>query len=477
MQVDSQTAQMLSARSVNTIGMRVVGALPTLCMVFVLYLLVHSITEAVRIIAAGGSLMCSLTNISFFCPMTNSLAHFQSGASLQISHQKLNELASQIDLNAKFSAVKTLPAQLHLQANWINDNVNSLIADASLTNDKVQMKALVSECATWSRNLHITARRVRGLQLTIRSFASRVVEVLPLVLDAWKNGKGTIASMRAGFASLKVESQKLIDVLRETDEALDGEREHASQFVARIMDKIALTQDEIISHAESWSWGTTVAVYGAAATVGVMTGGTMTAPAALALTSIAHLAQKTSDQTRVRALESQRIQSETAAVVVKNTRALLLDTADQMQSIQFEMSQSEDGLNEIAIIVASENGLVAIPRAYTALALPGGGSQSDTAQQLEVSISELIKTYQRILRTVEDAIESRPFALPSSTVEWAADKAQRSSTTTTQTPTSKPRMLPLPTQLPPEPENEMDMKQSPTESLFGSILQKLPGTR
>lgn len=438
-------------------------ALPCLAILVGLYVLLYSISEMTRVLRAGGSLLCTLTGgaLPLVCPMTDAMATFQSGASLQISQRKLKELATQIDLDAEFASIRTLPNQLHVQANWVNDNINLLLTDGTVASSSSSSRALVSECKAWSKSLHTTARQVRALQLTIRSFAERVVHVLPIVLNIWKSGEGTIAGLRHGFTELRKESERLIGVLRQTDEALANEREHASQFVARIMDNVALTQDEILLRAETWSWTTTVIVYGAAASAGVVTGGTLSAPAALLTTSIAHLAHKTADTRKVKALEAQRVQQESTAYVLKNARSLIGLVSDELQTIQHEMEQSEDGLDEIAVVMAAEDGRVRLPTAYTAKALPNGGAQSEVAQQIVLSIEDVIKTYGRLLETTERAIH--PIDTP------------------TTTPWEAPPALALPslhnTQKQPTQDNEADTRPKQTESLFDSIAQKWRGMR
>jgi hypothetical protein len=457
-------------------------ALPILCALVGIYLLVHSIRETFRIMTAGGSVLCTLTGLPLVCPTSDAISNFQTGASLQISQKKLGDLARQIELDERFVTIRTLPHQLHMQANWVNDNVKSLLSDSAIAADKPKMKALVIECASWSRSLHTTARQVRGLQLTIQSFARRVVEVLPIILNIWKSGEGTLANLRHGFAALRDESDRLNNVLRDTDNALAMEREHASQFLARMTDHIILTQDEILAHAETWSWATTAIVYGAAASAGIVSGGTMSAPAALLMTSIAHLAKKTADARKSNALDQQRIRQESAALALKNARSLLEATSDELQTIQHEMEQSEDGLNEIAIVVASENdgdGTVRLPTAYTAKALPNGGVHSDTAQQLTRAIEDVIKAYHRVLEATEQSLrtdstsnhhhhrqitwEERPASLPS--------LSPPPPTSNTVNNNNRHNSWPQNTQKRQELDNETDMKQRQMESLFDSIQQ------
>lgn len=243
------------------------------------------------------------------------------------------------------SAVISLPGQLDAMALSVGDYVSHYHLETPTSEQSAKWSGFAAECWNWRTNLTQAARQAYELQLHIRTFALRGVTVLQLLHQSWETVSR--AETHLEMDKLHHTLQTLGQAVQQVDQRMVAEQEAGSRLIAYAVGQVQLSELEIAHRAQTWSWPTTLVVYGIALFVGQAAGLPVVAPAIA--TGIAHFVETRKNDQFKRQLLTQTNLYTAAGAVLTDARTTLMSMDKELLALGHDLAACEQALGWVSL--------------------------------------------------------------------------------------------------------------------------------
>jgi len=207
-----------------------------------------------------------------------------------------------------------------------------------------------SQCWSWRYNLTQVARDAYSVQLGIRTVASKGLTVLQRLGEAWFEDSST-ASPSDSREQLLLELQSMrrhIIVLSENVRRTEGrmlEQEQAgSILITTAIGRVQMTELEIANRAQTWSWQTTLLVYGVATVIGGATSAVVPVSAPVVVAGIAHFVNSRKNEQYKTQLRNQNVLYTQAGAVLTDARTVLMQMDKELLEFAGDLNRCEEAV-------------------------------------------------------------------------------------------------------------------------------------
>lgn len=311
------------------------------------------------------------------------------------------------DGNAALAWV-SLPGNLERMALAVGDYVSHYhLAPSPVTSSELDSSAqnqwddFASRCWRWRHNLTQVAREAYVVQLNIRTMATRSLAVLRLLNTTWcqtlgkqnkpepptegEDGRrqttpeeagggeaegeedgedGPGGNIGAGLSQMEMATslentrnqlqielrmlqkhlQRLAENVRQTEGKILEQESAGSMLITMAIGRVQLTELEIAQRAQTWSWPTTLLVYGVATVIGGASSAIMPVSAPVVAAGIAHFVEgRRNGQFRAQ-LRLQNTMYTQASAVLTDARTVLLHMDKELLEFAEDLTRCEESL-------------------------------------------------------------------------------------------------------------------------------------
>jgi hypothetical protein len=226
----------------------------------------------------------------------------------------------------------------------VGDYVSHYHLDAPTPEQDAKWSAFAHECWEWRTNLTQAARSAYELQLHIRTFALRGTTVLQLLHQSWQHPHRAVsrAETYIELDKLRETSLQLGHALRQVDARMVSEQEAGSRLIAHAIGEVQVSELEVAHRAQTWTWPTTLLVYGIAIVVSQTVGMPVAAP--VVVSGIAHYVETRRNDQFKRQLLTQSNLYTAAGAVLTDARTVLLHMDKELLELGHDLNSCEQAL-------------------------------------------------------------------------------------------------------------------------------------
>jgi hypothetical protein len=271
----------------------------------------------------------------------------------------------------------SLPGNLERMALSVGDYIAHYHRDAPSSTEQTEWNEFASQCWKWRHELTQVARDAYTVQLGIRTVAIKGLAVLQLLNETWiESSAQSREHLLLELQALRKHIATLSSTVRRVDGRMLEQEQTGSTLITTAIGKVQMTDLEIANRAQTWSWPTTLLIYGVATAVGGATSAVMPISAPVVVAGIAHFVNSQKNEDYKKQLRTQNVMYTQAGAVLTDARTVLMQMDKELLEFADDLSRCEESV------------LIAIGRVDSAT------RDNRTRTAVQVAISAAIKELQ-----------------------------------------------------------------------------------